>query len=292
MDVNLGCGHLSDDEFAAAFEECALSPAAFHHADHLRLAWIYAGRCDAAEAEEKLVAGIRRFATKAGVPEKFQYTTTVAWSRLVAASRKNSRAENKFGQWIASHPEFLDRRTSTTRKIHCVADVQFAAVVLAADPTAGIQSANHGSGLGSAAADHERDPNFLSGLRGAVSFTRISGVADVEGRGAPKNPGEDTTTSSRPVASVRSRSRSLGSLRIQKRAPKMYRSLRRRLGFLLPCKSFTLATREISAATLPPLPIPRLWSLSPQPEGPHPLALLPLMSELQGDMYRLASHTV
>jgi hypothetical protein len=89
MDVNLGCGPLSDDEFAAAFEECALSPAAFHHADHLRLAWIYAGRCDAAEAEEKLGAGIRRFATKAGVPEMFQYTTTVAWSRLVAASRKN-----------------------------------------------------------------------------------------------------------------------------------------------------------------------------------------------------------
>jgi hypothetical protein len=37
-------------------------------------------------------------------------------------------------------------------------------VVLAADPTAGIQSANHGSGLGSAAADDERDPNFL-GIR-------------------------------------------------------------------------------------------------------------------------------
>jgi hypothetical protein len=89
MDVNLGCGHLSDDEFVAAFEEGTVSPTAFHHADHVRLAWIYAGRCDAAEAEEKLVAGIRRFATKAGVPKKFQYTTTVAWSRLVAASREN-----------------------------------------------------------------------------------------------------------------------------------------------------------------------------------------------------------
>jgi hypothetical protein len=88
--MNLGCGHLSDDEFVAAFEECALSPAEFHHADHLRLAWIYAGRCDANEAEEKLLAGIRRFAEKAGVPGKFHYTTTMAWSRLVAASRKGS----------------------------------------------------------------------------------------------------------------------------------------------------------------------------------------------------------
>jgi hypothetical protein len=43
------------------------------------------------------------------VPEKFQYTTTVAWSRLVAASRENSNAVNTFGEWIARHPEFLDR---------------------------------------------------------------------------------------------------------------------------------------------------------------------------------------
>jgi hypothetical protein len=110
MERNLGCEHLSDDEFVAAFEECTISPAAFHHADHVRLAWIYAGRYDAEGAEEKLLAGIRRFAAKAGVPEKFQYTMTLAWSRLVAASRKNSKAENTFGEWIASHPEFLDRR--------------------------------------------------------------------------------------------------------------------------------------------------------------------------------------
>ena len=110
MELNLGCGHLSDDEFVATFEECTISPAAFHHADHVRLAWIYAGRYDAKGAEEKLLAGIRRFAAKAGVPEKFQYTMTVAWSRLVAASRKNSKVENTFGEWIASHPEFLDRR--------------------------------------------------------------------------------------------------------------------------------------------------------------------------------------
>src|SRR5208283_1431524 len=132
-------------------------------------------------------------------------------------------------------------------------------MVLAADPTAGIQSANHGSGLGSAAADDERYPNFLSGLCGPVSSTRISGVvADTEGRGAPKNPGEDATTSSRLIASARSHSRSLGSLRVHKRAPKIDRSLRQRPRFLLPCKSFALATREIRAATLPPASNPFL----------------------------------
>src|SRR5260370_15513701 len=64
----------------------------------------------------------------------------------------------------------------------CVADVQFAAVVLATNPTAGIQSANHGSGLGSAAADDDRDPDLLSGLCGPISSTRISVTLKEEAR--------------------------------------------------------------------------------------------------------------
>src|SRR5467141_2869321 len=125
----------------------------------------------------------------------------------------------------------------------CVADVQFAAVVLATNPTAGIQSAHHGSSLGAAAADDERDPDLLSGLCGPVSSTRISRVvADAEGRGAPKNPGQDATTSSRSIASARPRSGSLASLRIQKCALENLSRPRQGYTFLLPCKSFALVT--------------------------------------------------
>jgi len=64
------------------------------------------------------------------------------------------------------------------------------AVVLATDPTAGIQSANHGSCLGATTADDDRDPDLLSGLCGTTSSTRISGVvADAGGGGASKNIG-------------------------------------------------------------------------------------------------------
>lgn len=110
MELKLGCGHLSDDEFVSAFEECRIEPANFHHGDHVRLAWLYAGRYATATAEGKLLSGIRQFAVQAGVPEKFQYSTTVAWARLVAASRRNSKAEQSFDKWIAEHTQFLDRR--------------------------------------------------------------------------------------------------------------------------------------------------------------------------------------
>ena len=46
---------------------------------------------------------------------------------------------------------FLGRQSSGL----CVVDVQFAAAVLATDPTAGIQCANHGSRIRSAAADDD-----------------------------------------------------------------------------------------------------------------------------------------
>src|SRR6266478_7602411 len=92
----------------------------------------------------------------------------------------------------------------------CVADVQFVAVVLATDPTARIQSANYGSCLGPATADDDCDLDLLSGLCGTPGSTRISGVvANSRRAGAPKNFGQDPTTSSRPNASARSRSLSL-----------------------------------------------------------------------------------
>src|SRR6266850_1615515 len=79
-----------------------------------------------------------------------------------------------------------------------------------------------------------------------------SGVADAEGRGAPKNPGQDATTSSRSIASARPRSGSLDSLRIQKCALENLSRPRQGYTFLLPCKSFALVTREIRAASLSP----------------------------------------
>jgi hypothetical protein len=110
MEMILGCGHLGEDEFVTAFEQCRLVVADFHHADPLRLAWIYAGRYDAADGEARLLTGIRQLAVKAGVAEKFQHTTTVAWARLVAASRRAWGRQQTFDEWIHGHPEFLDRR--------------------------------------------------------------------------------------------------------------------------------------------------------------------------------------
>lgn len=109
MEIHEGCRHLADAELVCAFEQCQLERGSFHHADHIRLAWIYVCRHGAEDAEARLLAGIRNMAQHANAPRKFLYTTTVAWTRLVAAAiRQNPKAEN-FLDWALLHPRLLDR---------------------------------------------------------------------------------------------------------------------------------------------------------------------------------------
>jgi hypothetical protein len=110
MELNLGTARMSDDTVLQAFEDCRLDPGKFHHDDHIRMAWLCVQRYGPREAEAKLLDGIRRFAKKAGVPQKFMHTTTIAWTRLVAEAQSGSGSRAiSFSEWIQSHLELLDR---------------------------------------------------------------------------------------------------------------------------------------------------------------------------------------
>ena len=108
MEPNLGTAPMSDDDVLPAFEACQLDPAKFHHADHIRLAWLCVQRYGVNAAEMNLLDGIRKFAQRAGVPQKFMCTTTIAWTRLVATAQQNSPHANNFSEWMQLHPELLD----------------------------------------------------------------------------------------------------------------------------------------------------------------------------------------
>jgi hypothetical protein len=109
MELNLGTAPLSDDAVLQAFEACQLDPSRFHHADHIRLAWLCVRRHGAAKAETLLLDGIRKFAQRAGAPQKFHHTITIAWTRLVAAACSKSNSGESFSEWMESHPELLNK---------------------------------------------------------------------------------------------------------------------------------------------------------------------------------------
>lgn len=78
---------MNDDEFVAAFEALTLPPAAFRHADHVRLAWIYLGRMDLPSAMRRYAEGLRAFAAHLGKPGLYHETITFAFL-LVINERK------------------------------------------------------------------------------------------------------------------------------------------------------------------------------------------------------------
>ena len=101
LELPAGTADLSDDAFVNAFESCTLSGDAFRHYDHLRLAWIYLGDRPLADATERMVASIRRFAQHHGAAAKYHDTMTRLWMRLVAHARRVGRSENDFAAFAA-----------------------------------------------------------------------------------------------------------------------------------------------------------------------------------------------
>jgi hypothetical protein len=60
----------------------------FHHADHLRVAWVYLQECGAADAAfARLAATLRRFAASVGQPEKYSDAVTAFWIYQLASVR-------------------------------------------------------------------------------------------------------------------------------------------------------------------------------------------------------------
>src|SRR5258708_37878757 len=74
---------MNDREFVDAFEACAVANTDFHHADHVRLAWIYLGEHELLAAIERFSSSLRRFAEHHGVPGLYHATITCASLPLI-----------------------------------------------------------------------------------------------------------------------------------------------------------------------------------------------------------------
>lgn len=102
------CGRYGEREFVAAFQDCSLPAADFHHAEHLRLVRFYLLESTLEDAAQSIVEGIRRFAAFHGAAEKFHFTLTVAWVRLVALALRRG-ASVSFEEFLAFNSQLLDK---------------------------------------------------------------------------------------------------------------------------------------------------------------------------------------
>jgi len=97
---------LDDRAFVAAFRDGSLPASAFHHRDHVRMAWLYVCEHGAVEAAPRFAADLQAFARAKGVPGLYHATITGAYIALIA----ERRLETPAGTWddfAAAHPDLL-----------------------------------------------------------------------------------------------------------------------------------------------------------------------------------------
>jgi hypothetical protein len=79
---------MTDVDLARALERGAVPNDGFHHADHLRLAWVYLSESASVDDALARMAGtLRRFAASVGKAEKYSDRITAFWMYQMAAAR-------------------------------------------------------------------------------------------------------------------------------------------------------------------------------------------------------------
>lgn len=98
---------LNDQTFISQFEACTLDPKHFDHLGHIRLGWLYATQNALPDAISKTCDGIQRFAGSLGAHDKFHYTLTEAFVRLIALRQAESPAIS-FDQFLNQNTDLVD----------------------------------------------------------------------------------------------------------------------------------------------------------------------------------------
>ncbi|MEW6323174.1 MAG: hypothetical protein AB1635_19065 [Acidobacteriota bacterium] len=102
---------MTERELVDGFESGTLANDAFHHADHVHVAWVYVGRYGMPEALARFAAALRRFAAAKGVPGRYHETITWAYLLLVADRRSACPGES-WDAFAAANPDLLAWRPS------------------------------------------------------------------------------------------------------------------------------------------------------------------------------------
>jgi hypothetical protein len=92
MNVNF----LSDDQFIAAFENATLRGEEFHHADHVRMGFLYVLRFPGLEGVRRFSEALERLATALGKPNL--YHETITWAFLLLIRERLARHLQRGGR--------------------------------------------------------------------------------------------------------------------------------------------------------------------------------------------------
>jgi len=109
---------MTDEEFIAAFEDASLDGGSFHHADHVRIAYLYLCRYPVLESLQRFSASLRRLAASLGKPGL--YHETITWAFLLLIRERMARAEGALSwtEFVAANQDLMTWEHNVLKKYY------------------------------------------------------------------------------------------------------------------------------------------------------------------------------
>ena len=98
---------MNDSEWMEAFERCTLPNDSFHHADHVRMAFLYLQKYAPLEALRRFSSALARFAAAHGKPNLYHETITWAFLLLIRERIARSNSQQTWAEFSAANPDLL-----------------------------------------------------------------------------------------------------------------------------------------------------------------------------------------
>ena len=109
---------MNDRDLVAAVERCTLAAGDFHHADHVRLAWIYLREGTLLEALERFSTTLKRFASHHGAATKYHETITWAYLLLIHERMARDGAPDDWESFSAANADLLSWKPSILERYY------------------------------------------------------------------------------------------------------------------------------------------------------------------------------
>jgi hypothetical protein len=98
---------MNESEWMEQFERCALPNDSFHHADHVKMAFLYLQKYAPLEALGRFSAALTRFAAANGKPNLYNETVTWAFLLLIRERIARSNSPQTWAEFSETHVDLL-----------------------------------------------------------------------------------------------------------------------------------------------------------------------------------------
>ena len=115
---------MGEQSYIELFESGSISPSAFHHEDHVRLAFCYLVQCSPLEALQRFSTALRLFADANG--KQNLYHETITWAYLLLIHERMARCIESptWASFAEANPDLLTWKESILHHYYTQATLQ------------------------------------------------------------------------------------------------------------------------------------------------------------------------